>query len=492
MRPILEILLILIVSTTVCRAQAHFEISERVGAAYDLIFDLRLDSARALLAEERKLFPNNAILPLFESYADFIQAFISESETDYGALTDELSRRLSEVRKGPESDAYYLYCQAEIWLHTALVALKHDAYFTAFRYTSRAYRMLRSNAKQFPQFTANNKSLGLLRALIGTIPDSYQWGLEIFGIEGDIHDGADQIKKVMQDDIVFGIEASIVYALVMLHLSQNEDKAVQTIDMYLPKDDRLLVTYIRASIALNTKQTDRARLLLNSVKMSGDQMNFEYLNYLKGLIALYQLDSMAIKYLERFTQEFKGRHFIKDAYLKLVWADELFNNGNNVEKYLKACKREGARTVDEDKSAYHQATNYTPDHPQLLRARLLFDGGYYEEARKVIVELDRSGLTEMEKLVALYRSARIDGESKAYREALSNYEKVIAMKSSEGSYFRKNSWLQIGLIYERLSQTSKARAAFRESLACASDQYAASLDQKALAGLNRTENKDQK
>ena len=83
-------LVILIMSAAVCRAQAHFDISDRVGAAYDLIFDLRLDSARALLAEERRLFPNNAIVPLFESYADFIQAFISESETDYLALTDKL------------------------------------------------------------------------------------------------------------------------------------------------------------------------------------------------------------------------------------------------------------------------------------------------------------------------------------------------------------------------------------------------------------------
>ena len=49
--------------------------------------------------------------------------------------------------------------------------LKFEEYFTAFNEVSKAYKLLTENQYRHPSFVANKKSLGILHAIIGTIPD---------------------------------------------------------------------------------------------------------------------------------------------------------------------------------------------------------------------------------------------------------------------------------------------------------------------------------
>src|SRR5215210_1947727 len=89
-------------------------------------------------------------------------------------------------------------------------------------------------------------------------------------------------------------------------------------------------------------------------------------------------------------QNFKGLNYIKSAYQKLSWIALLKGDDKAMKEYLSLCRIHGIATVDEDKEAESEAYSAEVQNPQLLKARLLFDGGYYSEAIKEITGKDIS------------------------------------------------------------------------------------------------------
>ena len=76
--------------------------------------------------------------------------------------------------------------QAEIYLQWSFVYLKNQEY-TRFVYDFiRAHNLYKENLKKFPDFNLNNKGLSIIRALLGAVPNEYQWMLDVIGLKGDI------------------------------------------------------------------------------------------------------------------------------------------------------------------------------------------------------------------------------------------------------------------------------------------------------------------
>jgi hypothetical protein len=103
-----------------------------------------------------------------------------------------------------------------------------------------------------------------------------------------------------------------------------------------------------------------------------------------GMAKLHRLDPDADLYLKSYLRQFKGRNYIKEAYQKLAWsqlvegnvAGYLMNNANII-KY-------GRAIVDEDKAALREANAGQMPNIDLLKARLLYDGNYYQRSYQLL------------------------------------------------------------------------------------------------------------
>src|SRR5690606_17267920 len=93
---------------------AKFDFNANCQKAYGLIFELKLNAARQLVALEKKGNPNNSIVPLLENYIDFFQLLTSASKGDFDRLKGNKSSRLSQIEDDSEKSPYSLYAQAEI------------------------------------------------------------------------------------------------------------------------------------------------------------------------------------------------------------------------------------------------------------------------------------------------------------------------------------------------------------------------------------------
>jgi len=160
-------------------ASQRFEYTAIAQDAYQKAISLRFDEAEIALEQMKYHDPNNMIIYHIENYIDFFRIFINEDKAEFKQLEKNKNIRLEKIKQGPTNSPYYLYTQAEIRLQWALARLKFEEYFTAFNEVSRAYKQLTTNQKKFPNFIANKKSLGILHAMIGTIPDNYKWGVKL-------------------------------------------------------------------------------------------------------------------------------------------------------------------------------------------------------------------------------------------------------------------------------------------------------------------------
>jgi tetratricopeptide (TPR) repeat protein len=197
----------------------------------------------------------------------------------------------------------------------------------------------------------------------------------------------------------------------------------------------------------------------------------------------------ADKYLHRFLESFSGRNFIKDAYQKLAWHCLLQGDEKGYEHYINLCKSKGYTIVGSDKSALREAKSGRMPNLLLLKARLLFDGGYFDKAEHLLSKKAASDfVSKKDQLEFTYRMGRINHKLKDYEQALHFYQQTIDEGQRETWYFACRAALEQGHIYESLKEMQKAKTAFKRCLSIKPSEHKTGLHQQAKAGLSRVEN----
>lgn len=472
---------------------AYFEYSVRAKDAYQLAINLRLDEAEKAINLLKKYEPENLIVYHIEDYIDFFKIFITEDKALFKQLQKNKFKRLRKIRSGEKTSPYHLYAQAEINLHWALLRIKFGEYLSAFNEVSDAYQLLKKNKKKFPDFIANDKSLGILHSIVGSVPDKYRWGVKLIGkIDGSIPQGREEIESVLayaeKNEFIFRAETEIMYAFLLLHLTNQGDKAWEVISKSkLNPKTNPLGCFVRANIALHAGKSDKAELLLRHRPKGTHYFDLPYLHYMAGLTKLYRLDKACAKDFNLFLAQQKGQSYIKEAYQKLAWNALIQGSQSRYNHYMSLVKSKGNKQQEGDEAAYKDALSGKMPDVRLLKARMLFDGGYYEHAHKLLEKYHSDDFVGKDlQLEFLYRSARVSQKLGWSTEAIIRYLDVIAEKNNTTSYYPCNAALQVGLIYEKLGDVTKARQFFNQVLKIKPAQYKNALHGKAKAGLNRT------
>ncbi len=474
-------------------AQGYFEYSATAVETYELIFSLRFQEAKESLVRLKITEPDNLIVHSLGNYMDCLSLFIGEQNKTFEKIKQHKQQRLAAIKKGDRQSPYFLYTQADIHLQWAITRVKFEEYFQAVMEIKRAFHLLERNEQLHPDFMPNKKNLGLLHALIGTVPDQYRWGLKILGMSGTIAEGRREIEEVIDHakshPFVFRDEVYVMYAYLLLHLENQGEEAWQMIqNAGIDATTNPLACFVHANIAMKTGRNDMAIQILENKPEGRDYFPFPYLSFMEGVARLNRLDPSARDYLLRFLKETRGLHYIKEAYQKLAWHARIHGERQGYLGYMSLCKSLGSAVVEEDKTALYEARSGRMPDQALLKARVLFDGGYYAEARHVLEERRTASLSEkIHQLEYTYRMARIYHAQGDYTAALRYYHQTIEHGRFEGVYFACNAALHSGLIFELLGQPQKARNYFDMTLTIKPDQYQSSLHQKAKAGLLRIE-----
>lgn len=452
---------------------------------------LQLPVADSLLSVASRQDPDNLLIPFVADYTDFFRLYIREDESYYYDILYRKKARLRQIQSGDDSSPFYLFCQAEIHLHWAIARLKFREYVGAFADVRKAYQLLELNLQQHPDFALNRKSMGVLKAAIGAIPDQYRWGADLMGWEGTIDQGASYLQALhnSNDPVVrvFKPEITLLLSYLTLHLLQEREEAWEKVNQptYLRHDD-LLAHFVKASIAMHVGRNDSVIAILGRAPTDRRFEPFPFLQYMMGQAYSRKLDYRADDYYRQFLANFQGRNYRMEVWQKRAWLAWLRGDTEKYAYYMQQLQQESNSDIDTDKAALEEAQKGYVHHHLLLKARLLFDGGYYSQALGLLEGLTTNNFVALHhKLELTYRLGRLYQAIGRTNEAIENYKATLAMDNGSNLYFAPNAALQLGLIYEQQQNKTAATRYYEICLTYKKHVYAQSLSTQARAGLQR-------
>jgi tetratricopeptide (TPR) repeat protein len=476
------------------QAAGSFHFHEEAQQIYDKIFELRLEEAQSMIARLKRSEPDNLIAYHLENYIDFFTIYVSEDTKTYQRLKTNRDRRLELVEAGNPASPYYLYTQAEIRLHWALIKFRFEDYLSAFTDINRAHKLLLRNQKLFPDFLGNKKDLGILHAAVGTVPDSYRWALELMSsLEGTVGQGKREIEAVLaagkQQKFPFQQETQVLYTFLLLHLDGRPEAAWTALeDAHLQADKTPLHAFVMANIAMRTGRNEQAITWLEAAPQGGPFFSFPYLEYMLGVAKLRRLDTSARKHLHTFLQLTRGQHYVKETYQKLAWASLLDGQTDGYKSYMRLAASKGTTATGGDENAEQEALAGIVPHRVLLKGRLLYDGGYYQRAYDLFAQYSEGSFANfLFRLEYTYRKGRILHGLKRYDQAITQYERTIELGKDNLAFYACNAALQAGLIEEKRGHLPSAKRYFNLCLNLRPEDYRTGLHQQAKAGLSRLE-----
>ncbi|MBU3677653.1 MAG: hypothetical protein FGM54_10820 [Chitinophagaceae bacterium] len=215
-------------------------------------------------------------------------------------------------------------------------------------------------------------------------------------------------------------------------------------------------------------------------------MAFPMLDYELGDAKLKRLDFSCVADFNRYLQTTRSQFYVKDAWLSLAYAAYLQNNMPEVRRCFDRIKKEGSREADADQEALRIAEAGILPDKDLLRARLLNDGGYNDEALRILKGRALSSFKPgNEQIEYIYRLARIHDELSDTTEAIEFYKLTLQQSGKTKAYYPARAALQLGYIFEAQKRNDTALMYFNRVLALKGHDYKNSLDQKAKAAINR-------
>lgn len=480
--------------------QYKYDFNPNCVNAYSAIISLKFKEGKRLIDQEKTINPENNIPYLLENYIYFLSVFIAEEEKDFDKYDDLKDQIIDRLKEGDERSPYYRYCLAQVNLQWSVARAKFKEYTTATLEINKAYRLLVENNEEFPDFLPNLINLGMMHTLIGTVPDNYNWVKKLVGVEGTIDQGVNEILKVLNAAVTqkeyahYKAECLFYLSFIQINLTTNRQKALDNIKLIESDSSGLrnpLAIYAISRIYSDNGMNDKAIELLLSRPMGDEYFPFYFLDYLTGVAKLNRLDSDAYKYLFKYAINFKGINYIKDSYQKIAWYYLVNENMDKYQEFIAKVNQYGNAVVDADIQAEREASNKTIPNVYLLKARLLFDGGYYEKALAAITSSKTTGFLKnsRDSLEFSYRIGRIYHEWGKTETAVPFYLKTIENGSESPYYFAANAALQLGIIYENKGDFKTAAENYELAQRMENKEYKNSINQKAKAGLNRIKDK---
>ncbi|MGM9476492.1 tetratricopeptide repeat protein [Pedobacter sp. GSP4] len=471
---------------------ANFDYNANCLNAYKSIFELKLGNAKAYISTEKKQRPNNSIILLLENYVDYFTLITSESKADFDRLKGNKSARLDRIADDDKNSPYYLYAQAEINLQWALIHGRFGEFFNAAMEIKRANSLLQENSKKFPNFPLNAKGLGLVNAVLGNLPDgALKSTLATFGIKGNLQNGLNLFEKLAEglpksSYEPFYEEVVFYYAYVLTDVAHSPSAYAKTMK-YTERiaDTSLLKSYLQSYVCIKTGHNEEAIQILAKKPESPVYQPFPYLDYLEGVAHLNKLDLNAATYFNRFLQTNKGVNYIRDTNMHLAWISLLKGDKNGYTAYANKAVNTGYLYHDKDKRAKSEAAD-TPPVVDLLKARLLYDGGYLNKALQIL-DNKKAGdfAADRDKTEFSYRLGRIYDDLGNDDQALTAYQAAINQGKGLKYYFAANAALQMGKIYEKKKNAAKAKEAFNTAISMKNHEFESSIESQAKAGLKR-------
>jgi tetratricopeptide (TPR) repeat protein len=454
----------------------EFSFKGTTRGAYEDVLNLDPVSVRATLTVSA---PEDLYVQALSEAAELI---LGENAEKFSIYEAAFEKRVDQKNGGAPGE---LFVKAELHLQWVFVYLKFGHEFDAAIQLRKAYQITKDLRKKYPDYRAALKTSGLLNVMIGSVPDKYNWILDVLDMHGDVGQGLKELESLKNSPHDLAFEANLWHAFILGFVLQQPENGLKELDAKSQLRDNLATRFLRANLLIKNSNSEEALRLIESMEETIDKDAFPYFLYLRGELLLHKgLYEESVKSYEAFLVHYKGQNYLKDAYYKMGICYWLMNKVNAANKEFEIARNTGKETTEADRYASKALLENEPPPAALVQLRYFTDGGYYQQALEIVRALDSNSFSDRKNQVEfLYRKARLYHKLKDIPQAVLLYRETIEANGESEWYFAPNACLQLGYIAMDADRHKEAREYFNKALSYRKHEYKNSIDSKARSGL---------
>jgi len=422
--------------------------------------DLKIDQAKGLLAKEISKNPKNYYAYYLDQTCDSYQLIINSSEEDYKNFQENYHTK-REIMDDQDTDSpYYLSCLSEMEMQIGIFNIINGDHFSGTRKVYSCYKDTYRNLKKYPDFKPSLKLDGFFNAALSNLPPFIKWAVSFFGISSNPEYGFKTLNQNYQSQKYikgFNAEAAL-YIILTAKINKTPEMVyefTQTLDTNI--SNLFILKYFKANIAYRTGKNEEALKTLQQIDVKEYPSAHIIYNYLMGKILLRKLDSHADVYLLQYIDNLEKPEYLKEMNYNLALFHLIKGEKQKYLDYCEIVREQGMDMNERDREALYDANlDYIPN-TDLVKARLLIDGGYDLLSKQILNAFDlKDDLDLGNKLEYYLLIGRLNYTEMNTGGAIDNYKKVIDLGFDEDYSFACQAALLLGNIYEEQGKDEKA------------------------------------
>ncbi|MEQ8361096.1 MAG: tetratricopeptide repeat protein [Cytophagales bacterium] len=428
----------------------------------------------------------NAYYVLAENYNDFLFLLINGNSELFQLFKKRHAQRLENIEVSGSREKIKNFCAAEIDLQWALIHWRFGEYLRCGVLLRRAYKSLIDLQSKHPDFIEVNKSLGLLHIILSAIPEEFHWLTNLFGFENNFDRGFKELSKCVDRENDFQLEASLFLSYVYIFILDQKEEGFKVLEHIAPFDTKLAsLSFIIFCHKAGENEKGLQEIYKNKWIFPPKHLE-PIVSLLRGELHLKKLEyEDAIFNYKNFLLTYSGKGFVSNARLKLLYAYYLLGDLSKTDLEMNRKIVDESDLIVSDKYAQKFFGDKKLPNKVLLKSRLLFDGGYFEEARNQIQLYALSSKKDLEhEIEYYYRLARIEQSLKNFELCIPAFKKCIEIQGDASFYFAPNSCLQLGHIYSSKGEKEKAVFYYNQALEYRKYPYSQSIEHQSKSALN--------
>lgn len=451
--------------------------------AYKLALNLEVKESRVTLGKSET--PQQLYVA---SLSEITELLITEDETNFEKYEDNYSDRIDRLEDVEPLTADAVFALAELRLQWAFTYLKFGHEVDAAWSIRQAYLQVQKCKEKFPEFAPISKTLGVLEVMLGSIPEKYQWIISMFGMEGSVEKGLEELETIRYTQPDLSFETALIHELTKAFILQQTAPAAEGLSKLISEyPDQRLLLFLGGCVAIKNSESEKALGYFKTLHDNQKGLPIAYADYQTGEVYLHKGEyKSSLEHYQKFLAAYTGLNYIKDTHYKIGICYWLQGKAKEAKKYFAKATTAGNESTEADRYASRSLAEGTYPNIKLSKIRYATDGGYYMQAETIVASVTDSDIpSKKEKTEFVYRRARLFHKTGKLPEAKENYLLTISQAGDEPWYFAPNACLQLGYIFMDENNSADAKKYFSKALTYKKHEYKNSIDSKAKSGLAR-------
>ncbi|MEA1874009.1 MAG: hypothetical protein U9N51_06225, partial [Bacteroidota bacterium] len=378
-------------------------------------------------------------------------------------------------------DKFFMIAEAQ--LHATVIYMVSNNELKGIRSFKNGFNAFQKLEDIAPEAIQTAKIRGLYNIFLGSVPEKYEWLIGVLGMEGDFELGVKNLKHAFEYTKTLGdrYEIGFYYAMFASFFTDNPEDYYH----YFKNLDNSFYAnpLMRQGLSMLAEASgntnDCLQVLLTNYNKQGDT-EYNLLNYQIGNFLLYKLNPDAGQYLKLYRKNKGSDTQNLSAERSLYW-HYIITNQLKKAKEIRQSMILLAQNENNEQAAYiiRELESYNTPNIHLLKARLLYNGGDYQEALAQLIHYNKNTNNLRQNTEYHYRKANINEKLENMDAAKIYYKKTMLLGKDQSWYFAPQSALNLGKIHEAENKKDLAKQYYKMCIKINISPYKESINREA-------------